>query len=941
MTRRITHASELISTNLQFKPGSKAERLMSATPPAPGRQQDAPPRLEGHAAALKFLDFIFDGVANAFSEFRYFSPGRRPKIEGSSTYLSLPLDHERFKSEVFDPHAGQTIMVGPAPRFRIPAKGSAGRDRDVLQVGCVWARLESLRTRGGAIEILKRIRDFPLRPSVAVNSGFGYQFYFTFHVPIRAGELLVWSDLTRELRAALGAGERVNLNEVMTLPGTMNVSEAHPVPCEIWEERSSWTRYSVEEVRAAVAESVERLPRAANAPSLKVLRERGVKADILEAIVTGHVVGQTEVGYGEMSDLEFLIAYELLDKNFSEDEVKAVFRAHPNGCGSSLARTKGAEKYLESIIRNASDRLGGSGSFLERSKSQEGDEDYPGDAMPHGYVLRGGSIWFEPPVTDTSKKAPSPVKVCNSFIRIAEIRESIDTGEISLSIAFDYLGRTRSVPILRSQMADSRKLVTALSGAGAPITSNNARLVLSYLSAYEHTFATAIPHKRVTSRFGRGRTGGPFFLPGLHSGVEFAPASPGDAALYRAYSSRRGSLGGWLEVMHALADQGLMIPQVAVIASFVPPLQSRLRIPNFILDIHGNTSTGKSTSLKLAASVYGKPHDPDSAVLQWMNTQAAVEQVAGLCSELPIYLDDAQHCPAELKRSIIYMIANGRGKGRGTGGGIRETATWHTVALSTSEEPLHESSPHEGARGRILPVGGMTPPFGPGMGSLVQTLEGSVASNHGYAGESYIRHLNGWGEGDWSKRVRRYSAIQAELQRSSSSALVGRVSGYIAAIQLAGEVASPLLGLRFKPDVVGAWLLLHLDELQSDQNMVLLALRELSDFYVANINRFGGDGHYRRDKRGSLYGASKKQQYVGFLRSTVDTIFKRKRWNPSALLNKLAAAGALHATEEDRYTKKVSVSGVQHRMICVKWSAIMDGEVNAAGRANLSGAPSD
>jgi hypothetical protein len=209
---------------------------------------------------------------------------------------------------------------------------------------------------------------------------------------------------------------------------------------------------------------------------------------------------------------------------------------------------------------------------------------------------------------------------------------------------------------------------------------------------------------------------------------------------------------------------------------------------------------------------------------------------------------------------------------------------------------------------------------------LVQSLERAVMYNHGHAGEAYIRHLNGWAGADWSGWQNRYSRIRAELQRGGSSNLIGRVSGYIAAIQLAAEVACPLLGLRFRPDVIGAWLMLHLDEQQSDQNMVLLALRELSDFYVANVNRFGGDGFYARERKGSIYGASKKHQYVGFLRSTVDMIFRRKRWNPATLLNKLAEAGALHATEEDRYTKKVCIAGVQQRMVCVKWSTIIDGE---------------
>ncbi len=62
---------------------------------------------------------------------------------------------------------------------------------------------------------------------------------------------------------------------------------------------------------------------------------------------------------------------------------------------------------------------------------------------------------------------------------------------------------------------------------------------------------------------------------------------------------------------------------------------------------------------------------------------------------------------------------------------------------------------------------------------------------------------------------------------------------------------------------------------------------------------------------------------MGFLRSVVDSIFKAHNWSQSAMLNKLAQAGALHATESDRHTKKVSVSGVHHRMIRVKWSALL------------------
>lgn len=898
---------------------------MSTVQPAPNGQQDSSLHPADHAAAFKFLDFIFDGIVDAFAEFRYFSSGRRPKAIGRSAYLNLPLEHERVTNEILHLNGQQMITIGLSPRCRIPAKGRAGREEDVLRVGCLWANLDNARAQGGAVDIIRRIRDLPLRPSVVVNSGYGYHVYFAFHAPLRAGDLLIWSELSQGLRASLGVDRRANLSEVMRLPGTLNIKETHPVACEILEEDSSWTRYSLEEVRQAIQASSGRAASTSPLLSTEALQQRGISVEVIESIITGRAGIQTSPGYDGLSGRDFWIASVLLEKNFSEEEIKTIFRSHPNGCGSNWARKREGDKYLDSTLRKAASRL-----RTGDVRQEEDGEDMPDQALPSGYVLKDGSIWFNPPVLDTDKKVPKPVMVSNSDIRITGIKENIDTGEISLSIAFNYIGKTRFISILRSEMADSRKLVSALAGAGAPITSNNARLVTAYLAAYEHAFASSIPHKKMTARFGRGRAGSQFFFPGLSSTIEFAPSSPGDAALHRAYSSRRGTLGGWLEVMHTLADETLMIPQVAILASLVPPLQSKLQIPNFILDIHGNSSTGKSTTLKLAASVYGRPYDPDSLVLQWMNTQVAVEQVAGLCSELPIYLDDAQHCPAELKRSLIYMIANGRGKGRSDRGrGVGEVTTWHTVALSTSEEPLHESSPHEGARGRILSIGGMTPPFRPGMASLVQPLERAVSTCHGHAGEAYIRHLNGWTESDWQRWYRRYCAIRDELVKSSSSNLVGRVSGYIAAIQLAAEVASPLLGLRFEADVVGAWLMLHLNEQQSDQNLVLLALRAVADFYVANIRRFAGDGQYGADKRGTVLGSSKRHQYVGFLRTTIDVIFKPHKWNQNAVLSKLAEAGVICSTEKDRYTKKVSVEGINHRMICIKWSAILPEDIHS------------
>jgi hypothetical protein len=919
---------------------------MSNLPNAPDARQDSSTSPADYTLPLRVLDFLFEGVSGGFVEFRFFIPGKKQKAIAAPTYLTLPLNKERVIAEVLNHGEARMVAVGPSPRCRIPGRGLMGTDRDVQQVSCIWANIEHRKAASGAIEVLRRIRDLPLRPSVVVSAGFSHEVYYVFPAPLRDHQLLEWSELTRVLCDLLSADKITGISHVASLPGTLNLQETYAVPCEIAEEYTSWVRYRVGELKDALhaltrsdsSTSTDIVLGAAlqGVPySVEHLRQRGLDAETIEAILTGRSVAGLSISNAAGSSdsgRDFLIAHRLFERGFSEEEIKAIFRAHPHGCGGRWTQKRDGEKYLDSLLRKVTAKHREARGVAPDDAWESEDEGLFTRELPPNYLEHeDGSIWFHPPVRDEGRKVPQPVKVCNSMLRITGIQEHIDTGQISVVISFNYLGRVVSAPILRSQMADARQLVVTLSGVGAPITSINARLITAYLAAYEHSFAASIPRKKVTSRFGRGRSGGHFFFPGLSSGVEFAPAGAGDASLFRAYSSRRGTLRQWLEAMRVIADETLLIPQVAVLAALVPPLQRRLQLPNFILDLHGNTSTGKSTSLKLAASVYGRPLDPDSLILQWMNTSVAIEQVAAVCSELPVFLDDAQHCPAELKRLVIYMIANGRGKGRGAKGGrggISETPTWNTVALSTSEEPLHESSPHEGARGRILSVGGLVPPFRPGMASLVQGVERIVAHHHGHAGEAYIRHLNAWTMVDTERWYRRYTEIRHELLRSSSSDLVGRVGGYIAAIQLAAELACPLLGLPFKADVVGAWLALHVDEQQRNQNMILLALRALADHYVSQLTHFAGDGRYDPSSRIKIQGTSKSPHYVGFLRSTVDAVFKARKWNPTAVLNKLAEAGVLYATETGRHTKKVSIEGVKHRLVCVKWSALLPDDKN-------------
>jgi hypothetical protein len=272
---------------------------MSTASPTPETPGATPARPADHVTAIRFLNLMFDGLDAGFIEFRYFEPGRKRKAAGKPVYLPLPLEHERLSSEALIRAGSQAVALGVAPRWRVPERGGAGKDHDVLEVRCVWADINTARAKGGAVEVLRRIRDFTLRPSAVVNSGDGFQVYFVLRAPLHGPQLLDWEEVSRGLNEALG-GTAAGTSQVLLLPGTFNLRESNPVTCEVCEEFSSWTRYDIDELREAVRSAPDPLVYTTQRVSADVtiraefsaeqLGRRGLNPQVIEAIITGQDV---------------------------------------------------------------------------------------------------------------------------------------------------------------------------------------------------------------------------------------------------------------------------------------------------------------------------------------------------------------------------------------------------------------------------------------------------------------------------------------------------------------------------------------------------------------------------------------------------------------------------------------------------------------------------
>jgi putative DNA primase/helicase len=149
--------------------------------------------------------------------------------------------------------------------------------------------------------------------------------------------------------------------------------------------------------------------------------------------------------------------------------------------------------------------------------------------------------------------------------------------------------------------------------------------------------------------------------------------------------SQQGTLAQWRdELCKPLAEQSRFVFSIA--CSFSGQLLELLDDDGGGFHIQGSSSMGKSLSLKMAASVWGKP---DSYTKTWRSTDNALEGTASEHNDSFLPIDEISECDPKIVGKTVYMLANGHGKGRSTTTGHNRIAkTWRIIFLSNGEESL-------------------------------------------------------------------------------------------------------------------------------------------------------------------------------------------------------------------------------------------------------------
>ncbi|MCF2862908.1 DUF927 domain-containing protein [Pseudoalteromonas sp. Cnat2-41] len=147
-----------------------------------------------------------------------------------------------------------------------------------------------------------------------------------------------------------------------------------------------------------------------------------------------------------------------------------------------------------------------------------------------------------------------------------------------------------------------------------------------------------------------------------------------------------GSLLDWQQNIGKYC-RGNPIMILAVCAALAAPIIGWTDLESFGIQIVGSSKSGKSTVMKVAASIYSDQTYWET----WSSTSNGIESIARARNNMLLCLDEFKQCPAQEIGQLIYHLCNGVSKLRSQqDGALDKRYRWRTIFLSTGELTLEE-----------------------------------------------------------------------------------------------------------------------------------------------------------------------------------------------------------------------------------------------------------
>ena len=306
--------------------------------------------------------------------------------------------------------------------------------------------------------------------------------------------------------------------------------------------------------------------------------------------------------------------------------------------------------------------------ILEEALKEQTSSDFLG--IPAGFVLNNDGLFC------VNKKTEERI---SNYIKVVAFTKSKE-GILKVLEFQDYKGNLQKMivkPKMLAKDGDQIRIQLVSQGFIYAGTSLSKRKLFEYISS-------VVPKKEIVLVSCTGFSNDVYIRPDCVIGDSSEEIILDTAIQDESYGSS-GILQEWNDLIArwCIGNSRLIF---AISSAFASILLQPCDMPNFGFHFVGNSSSGKTTCLNIAASVFGNP----KYVVTWKATDNAMETIAFRRNDSLLILDELSEIAPSKAGEVAYMLANGQGKKRlDKDCNVRETLSWRLIFLSSGEVDLN------------------------------------------------------------------------------------------------------------------------------------------------------------------------------------------------------------------------------------------------------------
>lgn len=516
-------------------------------------------------------------------------------------------------------------------------------------------------------------------------------------------------------------------------------------------------------------------------------------------------------------------------------------------------------------------------------------------------------------VFKNSRGDKSDMLACyHPILPIARIK-NIETGEEQLRIAFKRGGKWQELNASKLITSSAARII-GLAAQGVSVTSESAKNLVRFLADVENLNDNFIKIKESTTKLGWIRGD---FLP-YKSDILF----DGEVKFKQITEAihEKGEFQEWLNCIKDIRKTAPLEIKIMLAASFASVLVKPLSALPFFVDLWGETESGKSVALMVAASVWGNP-DENAYIKDYKGTEVGLEAICDVLNNLPLLLDDSSKKNRRLEdnfEGLIYDLCSGKGKTRSNKElGIARECSWKNCILTNGERPLSGYVTQGGAMNRILEVHAEHKLFDNPM-----KVCGIIKKNYGFAGKMFIEYIKRTGFSSIKEIQERYLRLISTKEHMAKQALS------VSIILTADRIATDLI---FKD---GAYI--DVDDILQ----ILTGYDEISEVkrcYQYILDKIAmNPGHFSGDDRLEQWGDI-SNGYARFYPAALRKLCQDEKYNDKAFLQWAKETNLLLIDKDKKFHKTIKKNGKCYKTFTLKLETLEEnGEKNEDGFMNIS-----